>query len=326
MAGTGNREPRMISGISVGHVQDLEAATGCTVVLCPEGAVCGVDQRGGAPCTRETDLLRPMHLVEKVHGVLLTGGSSFGLAAADGVVRWLEEHEAGFDVGVARVPIVPAAALFDLALGRADVRPDAAMGYDACRAASSDLKAGGGNVGAGAGATVGHVLGPEGIMKGGLGVAVLEILPGIRVGAVFAVNCFGDVIHPKTGKTLAGARNTPEGTFVDPLEALTRRPAGFAEAVRNTVIGVVLTNAALSKEAALKVAQMAHNGLARTIVPAHTLYDGDTIFALATGTAETVDVNIIGGYAVEATALAVIEAVTSAVSLHGVPACRDRVG
>ncbi len=324
MASSGGRVVDTIPGITLGHAQDLQAGTGCTVILTPQGAVCGVDQRGGAPATRETDLLRPMHLVDKVHGVLLAGGSTFGLAAADGVVRWLEERSVGFDVGVAKVPIVPAAALFDLAFGRADVRPDAAMGYAACDAASDDLTTAGGNVGAGTGATVGHVLGPQGIMKGGLGSAVIEVAPGMRIGAVFAVNCFGDVVDPKTGRTLAGARKTPEGGFVDPLAELAKRPAGFAESVRNTVIGAVFTNAVLSKEAALKVAQMAHNGLARTIIPAHTMYDGDTIFALATGMGEPADVNVVGAYAAEATARAVVDAIGRAASLHGVPGLPDR--
>ena len=183
-----------IPGVQVGHAQDFEAATGCTVVLAKEGAVCGVDQRGGAPGTRETDLLRPMHLVEKVHAVLLTGGSAFGLAAADGVMRWLEEHHLGFDVGVTHVPIVPAAVLFDLTIGRADVRPDAAMGYTACQNAVSDSAMPEmGSIGAGTGATIGNILGPQARMKGGLGAAVIELGEGLLVGALFAVNCFGDV-------------------------------------------------------------------------------------------------------------------------------------
>ena len=312
-----------IPGVSIGHAEDIEAATGCTVILAPGGAVCGVDQRGGAPGTRETDLLRPMHLVEKAHAVLLTGGSAFGLAAADGVMRWLEERKIGFDVGVAHVPIVPGASLFDLAIGRADVRPDAKMGYAACEAATSDLKARVGTVGAGTGATVGHILGPAGCMKGGLGAAVVEVKPGLFVGAVIAVNCFGDVIDPNTGKTIAGSRKMPEGTFGDPLCMLAGMPESFADAVKNTVIGVVLTNAKLTKEAASKVAQMAHNGLARTIVPAHTMFDGDTIFALATGLGNAADVNVIGAYAAEATAHAVIDAVTKATSLAGISALRD---
>ncbi len=312
-----------IPGAIIGHAQDLDAATGCTVILSPEGAVCGVDQRGGAPGTRETDLLRPMHLVENVHAVLLSGGSAFGLSAADGVMRWLEERKYGFNVGVANVPIVPAASLFDLAIGKPDVRPDALMGYAACEAAQGEWGEKGGNVGAGTGATVGHLLGDAGCMKGGLGTSVIEVTPGIFVGAVFAVNCFGDVIDPSTGKTIAGTRKMPEGHFVDTLETLTQMPASFDAAVTNTVIGIVATNATLSKVAANKVAQMAHNGLARTIIPTHTMFDGDTIFALATGLEKMVDVNIIGTFAAEATARAVVRAVSEATSLCGVTARRD---
>jgi len=318
-----NERPALIPGARIGHAQNLAGATGCTVVLTPEGAVGGVDQRGGAPGTRETDLLRPMHLVEKVHAVVLTGGSAFGLAAADGVMRWLEEQQYGFDVGVARVPIVPAAALFDLAIGRAEVRPDAAMGYQACLAATDEWNAQAGTVGAGTGATVGHLLGEAACMKGGLGTALLEMKPGIFMGAVFAVNCFGNVLDPATGRTLAGARVMPAGGFAEPLECLSRLPAGFAEAVTNTVIGVVITNAALTKEKANKIAQMAHNGLARTIIPAHTMFDGDTIFALSTGREAAADVNVLGAFAAEATARAVIDAVTRATSLCGIPAMRD---
>jgi len=314
----------MIPGIQVGHAQDFEAATGCTVILTQEGAVCGVDQRGGAPGTRETDLLRPMHLVEKVHAVLLTGGSAFGLAAAEGVVRWLEENNIGFDVGVARVPIVPAAVLFDLAIGRADIRPDATMGYAACQAAASNLNApAAGTVGAGTGATVGKILGPAAQMKGGVGTAVIELGQGLLVGALIAVNCWGDVINPTTGHILAGAQKLPEQGFIDTMYVLKTRMMGSFTGSGNTIIGIVATNALLSKEAVNKVAQMAHDGLARTIRPAHTMFDGDTIFALATGQGQPADVNLIGAYGAEATALAIVDAVQQATSLAGVPALRD---
>jgi L-aminopeptidase/D-esterase-like protein len=308
-----------IPGLQVGHAQDYEAATGCTVVLTPTGAVAGVDQRGGAPGTRETDLLRPMHLVEQVHAVLLAGGSAFGLAAADGVMRWLEEQRIGFDVTVARVPLVPAAVLFDLTIGQADVRPDAAMGYTACQATPPPT-ARGSVIGAGTGATVGSILGPGGQMKSGLGEAALEIGANLWVGALIAVNCFGDVIDPQNGQIIAGARCA--GEFVDTLTALKTMRGPFP-AAGNTVIGVVATNATLSKEGANKVAQMAHNGLARTIRPAHTMFDGDTIFALATGQGEAANINLIGAFAAEATALAVLEAVRQATSLAGVPALND---
>jgi len=223
------------------------------VILTPAGAVCGVDQRGGAPGTRETDLLRPMHLVDQVHAILLTGGSAFGLAAADGVMRWLEEQDIGFDVGVARVPIVPSAVLFDLAIGRADVRPNAAMGYAACRAAvngQNGLMVG--TIGAGAGATVGKILGPAAQMKGGLGMAVLEVGPGWLVGALMAVNCLGDVVDPRTGAILAGARKLPDGGFVDTMQVLKQQVTEGLTHPGNTVIGLVATNAALSKEAATR--------------------------------------------------------------------------
>lgn len=314
----------LIPGVQVGHAQDFEAATGCTVILTPAGVICGVDQRGGAPGTRETDLLRPMHLVEKVHAILLTGGSAFGLAAADGVVRWLEEHHIGFDAGVARVPIVPAAVLFDLTLGRADVRPDAAMGYAACQAAANNLNSSArGTIGAGTGATVGKILGPAASMKGGLGTALVDLGQGLWVGALMAVNCLGDVIHPFSGTILAGARKLPDGDFVDTMQILKMRMMGSFTGSGNTIIGVVATNALLSKEAVNKVAQMAHDGLARAVRPAHTMFDGDTIFALATGQGEAAEVNLIGAYGAEATALAIVDAVQQATSLAGVPALRD---
>ncbi len=312
-----------IPGLHVGHAQNFEAATGCTVVLTPTGAVAGVDQRGGAPGTRETDLLRPMHMVEQVHAVLLTGGSAFGLAAADGVMRWLDEHQFGFDTGVARVPIVPAAVLFDLAIGRADVRPDAAMGFAACENAGSGIGSRlAGTVGAGTGATVGKILGPAAQMKGGLGQAVIKVGPELLVGALIAVNCLGDVIDPNSGQILAGARKLPEGGFADTMTVLPHLATQFNSS-GNTVIGVVATNAGLTKEAANKVAQMAHNGLARAIRPAHTMFDGDTIFALATGVAAPGNPTVIGAFAAEAVAKAVVDAVKQATGLAGVPALTD---
>jgi L-aminopeptidase/D-esterase-like protein len=314
----------LIPGVQVGHAQNFEAATGCTVILTPAGAVGGVDQRGGAPGTRETDLLRPMHLVEKVHAVLLTGGSAFGLAAADGVVRWLEENGVGLDVGVARVPIVPAAVLFDLTLGRADIRPDAAMGYAACQAVAGSLNnSTSGTIGAGTGATIGKILGPAASMKGGIGTAVIDLGRGLWVGALMVVNCLGDVIQPTTGEILAGARKLPDGGFVDTMQIVKMRMMESFTGSGNTIIGVVATNAVLSKEAINKVAQMAHDGLARAVRPAHTMFDGDTIFALATGQGEAAEVNLIGAYGAEATALAIVDAVQQATSLAGVPALRD---
>jgi L-aminopeptidase/D-esterase-like protein len=303
-----------VPGIRVGHATNAEARTGCTVVLCPkEGAVGGVDQRGGAPGTRETDLLRPMHLVERANAVLLAGGSAFGLDAACGVVRWLEEQGIGFDARVARVPIVPAAILFDLDVGDASVRPDAAMGYAACEAAG-DGPVAEGRVGVGTGCTVGKVLGPGHAMPAGVGTASIDLGGGLVVGALVAVNAFGDVVNPRTGEILAGARALTGGGLADTLATMkglvgktVLRFAGGS----HTVVGVVATNARLSKEEANKVAQMAHDGLAQAIRPAHTMFDGDTLFALATGQKKA-DVNLVGAYAAEVVAQAIVRAVLAA--------------
>lgn len=317
-----NRTITAVSGIEVGHATDLEGLTGCTVVLCRAGAVGGVDQRGGAPGTRETDLLRPMHRVNEVHGVLLAGGSAFGLAAADGVVRFLEEYGVGFETMVGRVPIVPAAILFDLALGDAGARPDSGMGYAACQAAS-EAPVSEGNVGAGTGAVVGGVLGPELVMKSGLGSAAVYLDGDLTIGAVVAVNAFGDVIDPDTGEILAGARSPDSNELVGTLALMRRLGGGLrVGGGENTVIGVVATNARLTKEEANKVAQMAQDGVARTVRPAHTMYDGDTLFALATGEREA-DVNLVGAYGAEMVAEAVVRAVRMAESAGGLPAYRD---
>ena len=316
-----------VPGIEVGQAQDDDALTGCTVILCRKGAVAGVDVRGGAPGTRETDLLSPSTLVQKVHAVLLAGGSAYGLDAASGVMRYLEEQNIGFDVGVAKVPIVPAAILFDLAVGRPDVRPDAEMGYRAASAASADAPEEG-NVGAGAGASVGKILGTKTAMKAGLGTASMEV-NGVVVGAIVAVNAWGDVVDPALGEIVAGARSTKlgplklgqEGYFGDTLEMmksfLGRTAVGVAMKA-NTVIGVVATNAKLTQAEATKVAQMAQDGLARTIRPAHTMLDGDTIFALATG-GKKADVSTVGAFAAEVMAQAILRAVRSAAPAGGLP-------
>ncbi|HSD85449.1 MAG TPA: P1 family peptidase [Anaerolineae bacterium] len=304
-----------VPSIRVGHAQNEEALTGCTVILCEAGAVGGVDQRGGAPGTRETDLLRPLHRVEQVHGVLLTGGSAFGLDATGGVMRYLEERGVGFDVGVARVPIVPAAVIFDLAIGRADVRPDAAIAYQACLNATSDPVAEG-NVGAGSGATVGKILGMQYAMKSGVGSACVEIAAGLFVGAIAVVNALGDVLDPRTGTIIAGARS--ENGFADTLRVMQNFQALTSASTGNTIIGVVATNAKLTKEEANKVAQMAHDGLARAVRPAHTMYDGDTIFALSTGDVPA-DVNLIGALAAEMFAEAIMHGVSEAKSVAGAP-------
>lgn len=288
---------------------DAVGRTGCTVILCegPDGAgvVGGVDQRGGAPGTRETDLLRPLHLVQRIHAVLLAGGSAFGLAAADGVMRYLRKRGVGFDAGVARVPIVPAAILFDLAVGSAEAYPDAEMGYAACLAAS-DAAVAEGRVGVGTGCSAGKALGSRHASPAGVGSAAVAIETigdePLHVAALIAVNPYGDVVA-EDGRILAGTLG-PDGRFADTLAVLGRSGRmGFADGGA-TVIGVVATNARLDKEGANQVAQMAHDGIARAIRPAHTMYDGDTIFALATGQV-TADLNLVGALAAEVVSQAI---------------------
>lgn len=316
-----------IPGLKVGHWTNLDAGTGCTVVLCPQGAVAGVDIRGGAPGTRETALLSPSCAVDRVHAVLLSGGSAYGLSAADGVMRWLEERGYGFDVGVAKVPIVPAAILFDLPVARADVRPDAAAGYAACEAAT-DAPVAQGNVGAGTGASCGKAFGFALATKAGLGSAAIYLERGVIVAALVAVNAFGDVLDPRTGRIIAGARRSDGSGFADTLAYLTRTDgltiARLAEQqrVQNTTLAVVATNAALPKHHMTRVAQMAHDGLARVIRPIHTMLDGDTIFALSLGELSA-DVSVIGALAADAVAQAVINAVMAAAPLGGLPCARD---
>jgi L-aminopeptidase/D-esterase-like protein len=321
-----------VPGIWVGQAQDMQAATGCTVILCKRQSTGGVDQRGGAPGTRETDALRPMHLVDQVHAVLLAGGSAFGLNAAAGVMRYLEENGVGFNTGVARVPIVPAAVIFDLGIGRSDIRPDAEMAYQACRTASANPPEQG-SVGAGTGATVGKILGMGSAVKSGIGTASLEIGGGIFVGALVVVNAFGDVVDPDSGKIIAGARPLQkgllkiggEGKFADTLEVMRsfagRTILGFM-AGQNTVIGVIATNARLNTEETNKIAQMAQNGVALSVRPAHTMLDGDTMFAIATNERKA-DVNIVGAFATQVVAKAIVNAVQNAKSLGGIPSITD---
>ena len=305
-----------IPGIRVGHDTNLEAATGCTVILCDKPTIGGVDVRGGAPATRETDLLRPMHMVEEVHAILLTGGSAFGLEAAHGVMAYLEEQGIGYDVGVARVPIVPAAAIFDLGLGSAKIRPDFSAGYRACEHAT-DGPVEQGNVGGGTGATVGKTFGPAFMMKGGLGSASMQLPDGTRVAALVIVNALGDIIDPQTQQISAGARD-PGGK-----EYLAANPFS------NTTLAVVATNASLSKDEANKMAQMAHDGMAQTIRPAHTMFDGDTVFALASGprlnsrpdvATAALQISMVGSAAATTLARAIIKAVYAARDLHGIAA------
>jgi L-aminopeptidase/D-esterase-like protein len=306
-----------VPGLRVGHAQDEEALTGCTVVLPERPAVCGVDVRGSAPGTRETDLLRPGRLVERVDAVLLAGGSAFGLAAADGVMRWLEEHGRGYPAGATRVPIVPAAVIYDLDLGRADRRPDAAMGYLAASQARVDFAEG--NAGAGTGATVGKALGVAHATKSGLGSASLRLDSGVTVGALAVVNAFGEVRDPETGRRLAGPTNPLTGEPVDTLELLRSARELGNLGLGHTTLVVVATDAALDKAGANKVAEMAHDGLARTIVPVHTMFDGDTVFALSTGE-RTASVSVVGALAARATELAVLRAVLAARPAGGLAA------
>jgi L-aminopeptidase/D-esterase-like protein len=324
-----------VSGILVGQASDRQAWTGCTVVLCERGATVGVDVRGAAPGTRETDLARPGHLVEKAQGVVLAGGSAFGLAAADGVLQYLEARGCGFDTGVAVVPIVPAAILFDLAVGDPRVRPDAAMGLAACQAAAGGPVAEG-NVGAGTGATVGKILGMKSAMKAGLGTASRSA-GGVTVGAIVAVNAFGDVVDPASGAILAGARN-PLGTKkLSPLQGGTRSWGGFLDTTsalgsligrtvttfaEHTVIGVIATDARLTKEETNLVASSGHDGVARVVRPAHTLFDGDTFFALATGRRRA-PATLVCALAAEAVAEAIVRGIRAAEGLPGLPAWRD---
>lgn len=304
-----------VEGIEVGHFTDTRRPTGCSVVIARAGAVAGVDVRGGAPGTRETDLLHPCNLVDRVHAILLSGGSAWGLDAAGGVMRWLEENKIGLDVGFGLVPIVPAAVLFDLAVGDARIRPDAQAGYQACLAANSQTPAQG-NVGAGAGALVGKLFGHRHAMRGGIGSASVTVA-GITVGALIACNALGDVIDPVSGALLAGAR-TPDGKALRNSRAaiLAGTPFQPPLAGTNTTIGVIATNALLTKAQAQRLAQAAHDGLARSINPVHTLLDGDTLFAIGTGRAEkAADMLVLCALAAEVTARAVVRAVQAATAL-----------
>ena len=305
-----------VVGLEVGHFTDTRRPTGCTVILTPEGAVGGVDVRGAAPGTRETELLSPLNTVEHVHAILLAGGSAFGLDAAGGVMRWLDERGFGVVVGPARVPIVPAAILFDLWVGDAGIRPDAASGYAACDAATTD-PVHEGNVGAGTGAAVGKLFGIARAMRGGLGSASITV-GGLTVGALVAVNAIGDVIDPNTGLPVAGARTVDGSALLGTMQALRRGdvPAQMQPGSATT-LGVIATDAVLGKAQANKVAQMAHDGLARSINPVHTMGDGDTIFALATGASGLPgNVTLIGALAADVIAIAVQRAVQAATTLN----------
>jgi L-aminopeptidase/D-esterase-like protein len=321
-SGPANHTLTAVDGIKVGHVTLSERPTGCTVILTESGAIAGVDVRGAAPGTRETDLLSPVNSIEKVHAIVLAGGSAFGLDAASGAVRWLEEHGFGFDVGVARVPIVPAAILFDLRVGNPRIRPTAECGYRAAELATAHSVQEG-SVGAGAGATVGHMRGPEHAMKSGIGSAAIILADGLVVAALAAVNSYGDVIDPDTGHLVAGARSDDGYSLAD-ARILLRNSARPATPGENTTLVVVATNARLTKTQASKVAQMAHDGIARAIWPVHTPVDGDTAFVLATGTlSQPADLLRVGALAADVTANAIVRAVRNARGLPGLPAVSD---
>jgi L-aminopeptidase/D-esterase-like protein len=313
-----------VAGIKVGHFTDKRRPTGCTVVLTEKSAIAGVDVRGAAPGTRETDLLNPHNTVEAVHAVVLSGGSAFGLDSATGAMRYLEEQGIGLKVGAARVPIVPAAVLFDLRVGDGRIRPDAIAGYKACKTAKASAPAQG-NVGAGAGATVGKLFGMSRAMKGGIGSAAIKLGEGITVGAIVAVNAIGDVFDAASGKLIAGARTKDSKSLLNSTAALLRgEPLPPLLTGTSTTIGVVATDGKLTKVQAGKVAQMAHDGLARTINPVHTASDGDTMFALATGrSSKPVNVTLIGVLAAEAVARAVVRAVWAARGMTGLPSAAD---
>lgn len=309
-----------VAGIKVGHVTDIDGATGCTVALCPPGTVGAVDVRGGAPGTRETDLLQAHNLVEEVSAVVLSGGSAYGLATADGVMRWLRERGMGYrSRSGAIVPIVPAAILFDLNVGLPGRAPTAESGYQACEAADSQPVAMG-SVGAGTGARIAAIRGNARASKGGIGSAAITLPNGLVVAALMAVNSVGNVIG-EDGRILAGLRAECGGGFVSTLDEMARL-AGAAPECENTVIGIVASNGSLSKPAAQKVAQMAHDGIARAVNPAHTMYDGDTIFALATGETQA-DPSVVGAYAAEMAAKAIRRAARSATSLAGIRAIAE---
>ena len=305
-----------VAGIEVGHFTDPRRPTGCSVVIAREGAVAGVDVRGAAPGTRETDLLAPGNLVEQVHAIMLAGGSAWGLEAATGAVRWLEEHGVGLDVGVGRLPLVPAAVLFDLHVGDMKVRPDAAAGYAACNAATCEPPAEG-NVGAGAGAVVGKMFGLQHAMKGGVGTASVTVA-GVTVGALIACNAVGDVVDPDTGRPLAGARAADGLTLRDTRHTLLRgEPPHPLLAGSNTTIGVIATDARLTKVQAQRLAVAGHDGLARSINPVHTMSDGDTLFTLATGhVPHHPGMMVLATMAAEAVARATVRAVLAARTLR----------
>jgi len=318
-----NRTLTAVPGIKVGHLTLAQRPTGCTVILVEGGATAGVDVRGAAPATRETDLLKPGNIVQIAHAIVLSGGSAFGLDAAGGVMRYLEEKRIGFEFGSSHVPIVPAASLFDLAVGDGTIRPAADCGYRAARTAST-APVQEGSVGAGAGATIGKSAGASRAMKGGIGTAAIALPGGLIVAALVATNGFGDVVDPATGSIVAGVRAADGRSFADVRILLRRGDVRFATPGQNTTLGVIATNAVLTKTDATRVSEMAHDGFARAIVPVHTPVDGDTIFTLATGARPgAADVGVIGALAADVMAEAIVRAARQATGVTGYPALRD---
>jgi L-aminopeptidase/D-esterase-like protein len=310
-----------IEGIKVGHASDFQGYTGCTVILCEKGAVCGIDIRGSASGTRQTDALNVSHIVEQIHGILLAGGSSFGLDAASGVVRYLEEKNVGFDVGVARIPIVPSAVIFDLGLGNPKARPTPDMGYAACLNAGNEVEEG--SVGVGTGATVGKIFELPRAMKGGLGTSSLAMPDGLKVAALVVVNAFGDIIDNVTGKIIAGLRKSEDSPdFANTVKQIKEGAAKKQFGIVNTTLGVVATNAKFNKRDITKIAQMAQGGLIKTISPVHTTFDGDLVFALSMGELEA-DINKVGVLAEFVLVEAIKRAVKKADGFGIVPAFRD---
>ncbi|MFJ7737719.1 P1 family peptidase [Lysinibacillus sp. NPDC097287] len=305
-----------VPGVKVGHAENKNAITGCTALLVENGAVCGVDVRGSAPGTRETDALDPINAIDHVHGICLAGGSAFGLDAATGVMHYLEEKGIGVDAGVTKIPIVPSAVLFDLFIGDAHVRPTAKMGYEAAKSARVGAFANG-NIGVGYGATVGKMAGPQFCMKGGLGSASITGKEDLVVGAIVAVNAVGDVRDPNTREIIAGARNLETGSWIDSCAYLAENAQSQALQGTNTTIGVIAVNAYLTKSEAKKIAQLTQNALARTIYPVHTMLDGDTIFVLGTGD-KSYSVDYIGHLATRVMEEAILSGVKSAYKLAGV--------
>ena len=311
-----------IDGIKLGHAHNKDAATGCSVIICPEGASGGVDVRGGSPGTRETDLLNPVEFVDKVHGVVLSGGSAFGLDASAGVMKYLEENNIGFDVGVTKVPIVCSAVLFDLVIGDSSIRPDKTMGYEACINSEQNLDDITGNIGAGMGATVGKIKGPSFSMKGGLGTYALQVGE-LQVGAIVAVNALGDILDNEKNSFIAGvladdklSLDNTENIMISQYDNQKNVFSG------NTTIGAIVTNAKLNKAQANKIATMAQNCLGRAIRPAHTMFDGDTIFSLCTNKIEA-DINVVGLLAAKVMEKAIVRAIKEADTLHGIASFKD---